>query len=67
MISVVVNGQLREVADLTTVEELAASLGAGPSGVAVAVNDEVVPRSAWAARRLVDADRVEVLGAMQGG
>ena len=67
MITVVVNGEARQVGDVTTVEELAAGMGAGPSGVAVAVNDEVVPRSVWAARRLADADRVEVLGAMQGG
>jgi sulfur carrier protein len=67
MITVVVNGEARTLADGTTVDELARSLGAGPSGVAVAVNDEVVARSAWAATQVGDGDRVEVLGAMQGG
>ncbi|MBU2694571.1 sulfur carrier protein ThiS [Pimelobacter sp. 30-1] len=38
-----------------------------PHGVAVAVNDEVVPRGEWAARRLVDGDVVEVVTAVQGG
>jgi sulfur carrier protein len=35
--------------------------------VAVAVNREVVPRSAFPARRLVPGDRVEILEAVGGG
>ncbi|WP_436701675.1 sulfur carrier protein ThiS [Nocardioides sp. BYT-33-1] len=38
-----------------------------PSGVAVAVNEEVVPRGAWPERRLSDGDVVEVVTAVQGG
>ena len=33
----------------------------------VAVNGEVVPRSAWPTTALADNDRLEVLGASQGG
>lgn len=65
--NVVVNGESRAVAVTATVADLAADLGTGPGGVAVAVNDEVVARSAWATTALRDGDRVEVLGAMQGG
>jgi sulfur carrier protein len=36
-------------------------------GVAVALNGEVVPRAAWAATTVRDADSVEVLTAVQGG
>jgi sulfur carrier protein len=36
-------------------------------GIAVAVNGEVVPRSAWAGHALRDGDRVEILTAAQGG
>ncbi len=36
-------------------------------GLAVAVNAEVVPRSAWSEFRLEEGDRVEILGASQGG
>jgi sulfur carrier protein len=36
-------------------------------GVAVAVNDELVPRADWAARRLHPGDRVEIVRAVQGG
>jgi sulfur carrier protein len=36
-------------------------------GVAAAVNGDVVPRAAWAARRLAAGDRVLVIRATQGG
>ena len=36
-------------------------------GVAVAVDGEVVPRSAWDRTRLADGQKVEVVGAIQGG
>ena len=63
----VVNGESRVVHDVTSVAQLAAELGVAASGVAVAVNDEVIARSAWSTTGLGDGDRVEVLGAMQGG
>jgi sulfur carrier protein len=39
----------------------------GARGIAVALNGEVVPRSAWDATGLEAGDRVEVLTAAQGG
>ncbi len=36
-------------------------------GLAVAVNAEVVPRSAWSQYVLREGDKVEILGASQGG
>ncbi len=67
MVHVVVNGEERTLAGGCCVAELAAELGAGPRGVAVAVNGELVGRSAWAGHLLQEGDQVEVLGAMQGG
>jgi sulfur carrier protein len=62
-----VNGEGRELAAGTTLNALVAELTAAPSGVAAALNETVVPRSRWAATRLGDGDRVEVLTAVQGG
>jgi sulfur carrier protein len=66
----VVNGEARELPDALSVAELvegeAPGLGDG-RGVAVAVDAEVVPRSAWADTRLEEGQRVELLAAMQGG
>jgi sulfur carrier protein len=57
------------VTDAATVAELLERrLGdTRPHGVAVAVNEEVVPRGEWASWQLVDGDVVEVVTAVQGG
>ncbi|MBO2452499.1 sulfur carrier protein ThiS [Actinomadura barringtoniae] len=62
-----VNGEARELPDGANVAEVVAAVTAAPSGVAAALNDEVVRRSAWAATTLREADRIEVLTAVQGG
>lgn len=36
-------------------------------GVAVAVNNRVIPRSQWAEHRLEEGDAVEIIRATQGG
>jgi sulfur carrier protein len=67
--TVLVNGQAREVADGVTVGGMLLALGHDPSGagIAVAVNGEVVPRGAWPTMAFGERDQVEVLGAAQGG
>jgi sulfur carrier protein len=66
--TILVNDQPREIASGLTVEELVRDLGlAGRKGVAIAVNDEVVPRASWATRLLVSDERVLVIRATQGG
>ena len=64
---VLLNGERVDISDGTTVDVLAASVLDRPRGVAVAVNGEVVPRSAWATTALHDDDEVEVVTAKQGG
>ena len=63
----VLNGEACEVEDGITVDRLAMSVLDRPKGVAVAVNGEVVPRSAWPTTALRDDDQVEVVTAKQGG
>ncbi len=67
MIEVVVNGEEQSLEEPATVASLVEVLGCGRRGVAVAVNSEVVARSAWESTGLVAGDRVEVLRAVQGG
>jgi sulfur carrier protein len=50
-----------------SVAELVAAWCPSPDGIAVALNDEVVPRSAWTATELADHDRVEIVTAAAGG
>lgn len=65
--TVTVNGAVRSLPAGATVADLVSALGIGPRGVAVAVNAEVVPRSAWTATTVADGDRIEILRAVQGG
>ncbi len=67
MIAVRVNGQPAELSDGASLAELVASHVAPAKGVAIALNEEVVPRSAWVATSLAEGDRIEILIAAQGG
>lgn len=62
-----INGEQRELADGASVRDAVAALGAPESGIAVAVDGEVVPRAGWASAALADGARLEVLTAVQGG
>jgi sulfur carrier protein len=64
---ILVNGDESSVADGATVAELVDGLAGRRGGVAVAVNEDVVPRTAWEATALKPGDRVEILTAVQGG
>jgi thiazole synthase len=63
-----VNGSPVELPEGGTLAELLAAAGLDDlRGLAVAVDDEVVPRSAWSMARPADGQRVEVVRAVQGG
>ncbi|MFJ7082280.1 sulfur carrier protein ThiS [Streptomyces griseus] len=66
-VSVSVNGEARAVVAGTALDALVATVTPARSGVAVAVNESVVPRGRWAATTLGEGDRVEILTAVQGG
>lgn len=64
-----VNGERRELPEGTTVAGVLALLSARPDGrgVAVALEGEVVPRSAWESTAVAEGARIEVVAAIQGG
>lgn len=64
---ITLNGEERELLDGMSVAELVTTISARTSGLAVAVNSEVVPRSGWSDTSVADGDRVEVVTAVQGG
>ena len=67
MIMLTVNGETDEVGEATTVTDLVARHRDSPRGVAVARNEEVVPRSQWPTTIVRAGDRIEILTAAQGG
>ena len=63
-----VNDERRDVAAAATLQDLLRELAlVERRGVAVAVNDEVVPRTSWPTRALVERDHVLIIQAAQGG
>jgi sulfur carrier protein len=68
-VTIELNGERVELDEAATVSTIVARSGADVRrrGIAVAVDGEVVPRSAWDRTTLTDGQRVEVVGAIQGG
>ncbi|MCB7136698.1 sulfur carrier protein ThiS [Cellulosimicrobium marinum] len=68
-----VNGEPYPLDGDVGVEDLVAALvptyvtDGTPQGVAVAVNDAVVPRGTWGSTTVAPGDRVEIVTAVQGG
>jgi thiazole synthase len=63
------NGETVEIAGPHTVAAAVEASGADPSGsgLAVALDGEVVPRGEWESTELRDGQKVEVVAAIQGG
>jgi sulfur carrier protein len=66
-VQVKLNGEPRELPDGATLAEAVAQVTDLATGVAAAVNGDVVPRGSWATAPLRDGDQVEVVTAVQGG
>ena len=66
MLTLTLNGVATGV-DATTLAELVASLGLEGKRIAVERNGDIVPRSRYADTRLVQGDRLEIVGAVGGG
>jgi sulfur carrier protein len=65
--TILVNGQPRDIADGSSVTELLSELGVTQPHVAVELNLEVVPRAEHAATALREGDRLEVVTLVGGG
>ncbi|WP_028937919.1 sulfur carrier protein ThiS [Pseudonocardia spinosispora] len=62
-----INGEQHELTEPAHVSDALVTLGVPTTGVAVAVDGEVVPRAGWSGHELSADARVEVLTAVQGG
>lgn len=64
---ITVNGKSREAADELKLDQLVREISDRSTGIAVAVNSEVVPRGSWGATAVQPGDRIDVVTAVQGG
>ena len=66
-VTTLVNGKEYSATVGTTVQAVVDELALGRSGIAVALNGEVVSKSRWTDTFVGEGDRLEVLTAAQGG
>ena len=64
---VIINGEPHRAASPMSLAQAVALLTKAETGVAVALNGDVVRRSVWDSTRLADGDQIEVVTAVQGG
>jgi sulfur carrier protein len=64
---ITLNGQPQQATDDISLTELIGQVSDRTSGIAVALNSDVVPRSSWPDTTVRDGDRVDVVTAVQGG
>ncbi|WP_461832049.1 sulfur carrier protein ThiS [Aquifex sp.] len=69
MPKIILNGEEKEIPRELTVMELLNELGIKfrEIGLAVAINEEVVPKSEYNTRKVKDGDKVEVVQLVGGG
>ena len=67
MITVSINGAIRQFPEPISVAALIDEMGMTGKRIALERNGEIVPRSAFAAQQLADGDRLEVVVAVGGG
>lgn len=67
MMKIALNGEEREVAPSTSLLELLEASGHAQRRIAVEINREIVPRSRYGERTLVQGDRIEIVHAIGGG
>lgn len=64
---IVLNGEDREIAPATSVQQLLELAGYADRRVAIEINREIVPRSLHGSHALSPGDRVEIVHAIGGG
>ena len=66
--NVFVNNEIREVKNYLSISEFLSENQINASkGVAIAINNEVIPKARWATTHLKENDRISVIRATQGG
>ena len=64
-----INGKITEIAEsLNVTDFIALHLnGKEPRGIAIAVNDIIIPKSKWSETVIAENDNIEIVHAVQGG
>jgi thiamine biosynthesis protein ThiS len=66
-VQIQINGEGRDVANQSTLEDLVRELTLPPQRIAIELNHNVVRRSEWSETILNDGDRIEIVHFVGGG
>jgi sulfur carrier protein len=66
-VNIFLNGTPREEPAELTVAELLSRLEMPPRGIAVELNEQIIPRTRHAEQTLQDGDRIEIVSLVGGG
>jgi thiamine biosynthesis protein ThiS len=66
-VRVQVNGEIRELPENITLDELVSELSLAPERLAIELNREVVRRAAWPETQMREGDTVEIVHFVGGG
>jgi len=66
-VQIKINGEPRDLASQSTVEDLVRELSLQPQRIAIELNGKVVHRTEWRATVLNDDDRIEIVHFVGGG
>ncbi|MFT6922222.1 MAG: sulfur carrier protein [Crocinitomicaceae bacterium] len=67
MITVMVNDSQMEVDEKTTIQLLLEEVNTSVNGIAIAINDSIVPINKWESQCLNQNDNILIIKATQGG
>lgn len=67
MIQISVNNNLQKIDANTTLASFLEKLLPQHNGIAIALNEQVVPQSSWQEKKLVENDQILIITATQGG
>ena len=67
MITINVNNTIHQLEVDTSITQLLSTLKSSSNGIAVAINNTVVPKYSWTETKLKDNDTILIIQATQGG
>lgn len=67
MINLSINGTNLSLNEHVTIDELLEKQGISKMGIAVAVNESIVPRANHSVYKVTDGDKIEIIRAIGGG
>ena len=67
MINIKVNNTFHKIQPNSTVQVVLTTLAIPDNGIAVAINQDIITKTDWGIKTLIDGDQILIITATQGG